>query len=151
MTLFVTRAQEGWMGRKQEEFTSIFSITSDHCSRDEVLWAIIKASISSGETSFFHLFSKHFFRVYYMPGTMLIARDTKFTGKTFVSRGSQPGALLPLIFWFCVVNIKKSIFHLNICSVWLVSSTFHMVMGYLCGGKKSIQPDSCCNGETEVG
>lgn len=42
-----------------------------------------------------------------MPGAMLIARDTKITGKTFASRGSQADALLPLIFYFPVVNIKK--------------------------------------------
>lgn len=46
-----------------------------------------------GETSFFHLISKHFFpRVYYMLGTMLIARDTQSAGQIFASRGSQADA-----------------------------------------------------------
>lgn len=86
-----------------------------------------------------------------MPGAMLIARDTKITGKTFASRGSQTGTLLPLIFWFPAVNIKKKE-HLPFKYLLFVGS----IRGFLEGNGVSLRWEEvkigpCYNGETEAG
>lgn len=104
-----------------------------------------------GKTSFFHLISKHFFRVYYMPGTMLIAKDIKFTGQIFASRGSQAGAQLLLIFWLFCCEYEKGTCQLNICSLGGVSSAFQMIKGYLYGGQKPRQSDLCYIGDADAG